>query len=159
MSNLAQVNTVAAVAVIQASIAAQQAGIATAAAASILSTPSAWTPTDASGGANAFINVIGQSCLIGNMVVAEFVLTYPGSVSSGSSTAKITLPTPVPNQTFAKAAAPCIVSGMGTATGVLLVAVPNSSTALFYNPVTQANITNTLLAGATVTCTIMYMAL
>ncbi len=158
-AQLAQVNTVAAVATLQASFAAVQAGIAQAAAQSILTAATSWTPIDGSGGTNSLVNVSAQYLQVGNIVIAQFRLTYPGTVSGGSDNATIgALPVAVPNNVFANSVSGCLVSGMGTPSAVSLVTVPNTSTAQFFNPVTQANITNTQLAGATVWCSLQYTA-
>lgn len=158
MTNYAQISTVAAVAQLQASFAAQQAGIAQAAAQSILTTPVAWTPTDASGASITFTSASGQWYIVGNLVVVEFSITYPGVTGATIPAILGNLPISVPNNSFAINSALCVVSNMSSATAVLLVTVPNSTTASLYNPVTQANITNNLLVGATLKCVLTYSA-
>ena len=159
MTSLANIDTVAAVAQLQASFAAQQAGIAQAAAASILTAPASWTPTDASGASITFVSATGQWYTVGHLVVAQLAITYPGAVVSTAAAIIGGLPVPVPNNTFATSVAICAVTNMGSPTGVALVAVQNSSYASCYNPVAQANIENVSLSGATIKCTLIYSAL
>ncbi len=158
MTSLANIETVAAVAQLQASFAAQQAAIAQAAAASILTSPASWTPTDASLANLTFTSASGQWYIVGNLVVVEFSITYPGIIGTTYPAILGNLPISVPNKSFAINSALCVVSNMSSATAVLLITVPNSTTASLYNPVTQANITNNLLAGATLKCVLTYSA-
>jgi hypothetical protein len=60
--------------------------------------PVSWTPTDQSGASLTFTAVSAQWMRVGNMVFAYGTLTYP-STADGTN-AKISLPVPVPNQSY-----------------------------------------------------------
>lgn len=65
-----------------------------------------WTPTDQSGASLTFTSVSAQYCVYGNLVFAYGTLTYPTTASIANAT--ISLPVPVPNQSYAAVPGPTV---------------------------------------------------
>lgn len=98
-----------------------------------------WTPADESGASLTFTSVSAEYCQYGNMVYAYGTLTYPSTASV--STAAISLPVAVPNQSYAAVQAP---SGAGVAAALFIRTVINTSTAEFFNTTSVAQLNSTL---------------
>jgi hypothetical protein len=108
--------------------------------------PTAWTPTDNSGAALSFSGVSATYTRIGNIVFADFSITYPVT-ADGSNASIAGLPVAVPNQTYAQG--PCAVWASGGSIAVILHPTANTSTAAFLNHATGAAVTNANLSGLT----------
>lgn len=117
--------------------------------------PTSWTPTDNSGAALSFTGVSATYTRLGNIVFADFSLTYPVT-ADGSNASIAGLPVAVPNQTYAGGPAACSVSGGATA--VILVPTINTSTAAFLNHASNAAVVNSALSGLTVRGMLIYPA-
>lgn len=117
--------------------------------------PAAWTPTDNSGAALSFSGVSATYTRLGNIVFADFSLTYPATADA-SAASLAGLPVAVPNQTYAQG--PCAIWASGGSIAVILHPTANTSTAAFLNQATAAAVTNTNLSGLTVRGMLIYPA-
>ncbi len=117
--------------------------------------PTGWTPTDNSGAALTFSGVSATYTRIGNLVFADFSLTYP-STADGSNASIAGLPIAVPNQTYAQG--PCAIWTSGGSIPVILHPTINTSTAAFLHHDTAAAVINSALSGLTVRGMLIYPA-
>jgi hypothetical protein len=118
------------------------------------STPqSTCTPTDTSGGGLTLTNVSCRYSVSNGIVHVFGTLTYPATANGNG--ASISLPVSVPNQSYAVIPGE-VVSGSATA-GIKIVAVQNSSNAVF-KTTANANVTNANLTGQFVNFHLMYPA-
>lgn len=113
----------------------------------------AWTPTDNSGAALSFSGVSATYTRIGNLVFADFSITYPAT-ADGSNASIAGLPIAVPNQTYAQG--PCSIWTSGGTIPVILHPTINTSTAAFLHHDTAAAVINSALSGLTVRGMLIY---
>jgi hypothetical protein len=116
-----------------------------------------WTPTDQSGGGLTFSAWNAEVCQVQNSVTIFYSITYPIN-SDTTHSAAISLPVPVPNQSYAFVKSqPAAAVG---ATNVILNTVQNSSPGKA--TITQVNntsaLTNAALTGATISGSMTYPA-
>jgi hypothetical protein len=106
----------------------------------------AWTPKDASGAALVFTGASGFYQIVGNLVFVWGTLTYP--VTADPSAAKISLPLPVPNQSYAQSPGRVFILA---APGFLsIVPVAGTSTAALYGDAFAGAEVNSSLSTGTV---------
>jgi hypothetical protein len=117
--------------------------------------PTAWTPADNSGAALSFSGVSATYTRMGNIVFADFSVTYPAT-ADGSNASFSGLPVAVPNQTYAQG--PCSVWTSGGSIPVILHPTANTSTAAFLHHDTGAAVINSDLSGLTVRGMLIYPA-
>jgi hypothetical protein len=117
--------------------------------------PSAWTPADNSGAALSFSGVSATYTQMGNIVFADFSVTYPAT-ADGSNASFSGLPVAVPNQTYAQG--PCSVWASGGSIPVILHPTASTSTAAFLHHDTGAAVINSALSGLTVRGMLIYPA-
>lgn len=115
--------------------------------------PTAWTPTDNSGASLTFSGVSATYTRIGNIVFADFSVTYPVT-ADGSIASFAGLPIPVPNQTYANV--PCPIWANGGTLAIAMRPVASTTTTTFARQDTAAAITNANLSGLTVRGILIY---
>lgn len=119
-----------------------------------VTTPTTWTPTDASGAGLIFTGVSASYTKIGNMVYAYAALTYPSTADA--SAAKIGgLPVTVPNQDYA--AVPCTFSTNAFATVTFALLLKGTTTFGLYKA-TEAGALNSDMSGKAVNLICIYPA-
>ncbi len=116
-----------------------------------------WTPTDESGATLTFSNVNAKYTRIGNLIFADFYLTFP-STANGAAITIGGLPVTVAHQTYAKAPTPIGMVGAGGSGA--LYAVPKVNTVHFEvrGAVGYAALVNSDLSTSTINGRLVYPA-
>lgn len=117
-----------------------------------------WTPTDQSGASLPLTSVTGEYCVSGpaggQMVTVFYSVTYP--ITADGSSAKLSLPIPVPNQAYAVVKGTSGISSTSVNTTARTNIATNPGTMSFTPAATNVATTNAALTASTLTGSIQY---
>lgn len=119
-----------------------------------VTTPTTWTPTDASGAGLSLATATVTYTKLGNIVFASGQITYPAT-ANGNAAVIGGLPVAVPPLTYAKC--PSMVFN-NASVEIMAVTLPSSSTFELVAPASGAAITNAALSGKTINFQLIYPA-